>query len=132
MEKGHRAMNQRRRHVATNATAAIVLGLMALVLALGLLASPANAQVNDTTTTSTTTTTVATTTPTVGSITYPITRSSVGTTTTTEPTTTTTTAKHGGLAFTGADITVTVGAAAVALGAGGMLVLASRKRKAAR
>ena len=53
-------------------------------------------------------------------------------TTTVAPAPTTTVAKHGGLAFTGADITMTVGGAAIALGAGGVLLLVSRKRKADR
>lgn len=62
------------------------------------------------------------------------------TTTTAAPTTTTTAApttaaavaaapQKSGLAFTGADIATTMGAAAVALGLGGALVIVSRKRK---
>ena len=102
-------MGDNRRWFAGPATA-VLLGLVALIAALGLLATPARAQ------------------------TYAITQPGHSTTTTVAPTTTSTTTikkATGGLAFTGADITVTMGAAAVALGAGGLLVMASRKRKAA-
>jgi hypothetical protein len=100
-------MGYNRRRFA-GAAAAVLLGLVALVASLGLLATPARAQ------------------------TYAIVQAGHSTTTTTvAPTTTTLKKATGGLAFTGADITVTMGVAAVALGAGGVLVMASRRRKAA-
>lgn len=98
------------RHGATRTVGAVLLGILTLALAVGLFtATPARAQ------------------------TYPIISGGSATTTTTvEPTTTTVKKATGGLAFTGADITVTMGAAAACLGVGGALVLVSRKRKAAR
>ncbi len=109
----------------TRATVTIVLAVLSVVLTVGVLASPAHAQTSTSSTSS-----------------YVITGPGGGTTTTVAPTTstttvatapaaaTTTTVKSGGLAFTGADIGMTMGAAAVALGAGGLLVLAARRRKA--
>jgi hypothetical protein len=93
------------------AALALLFGILAIAVTVGLFtATPAKAQ------------------------TYPITQPATGgTTTTVAPTTTTKpVVKAGGLAFTGADITVTMGVAAAALGAGGVLVLVSRRRKAAQ
>ena len=138
MRKGQHAMREIRRGFARRA-AAILVGALAFGVSLTLLAGPARAQVDEnTTTTSTTSTTVASTTtttaPRTGVATYPIVGGASATTTTTVPATTTTTKapKKAALAFTGADVGLTVGAAAVALGLGGVLVLASRKRKAAQ
>ncbi len=105
-----RMKDNRRQRLSALAT--VLLGALAVLMTLGFMASPAKAQ-------------------TTGGTTYPVIQPSAATTTTTTvaPTTTTTVAHHG-LAFTGADITMTVGASAIALGAGGVLVLASRKRKA--
>lgn len=51
-----------------------------------------------------------------------------GTTTTAPPTTVKQASHH--LAFTGADVMITTGAGAAAIGLGGMAVLASRKKRA--
>jgi len=102
-------MRDNRRRLGT--VGAAILGLLFLAAALGFMHIPsARAQ---------------TTVPPTYAITSP---SSAVVTTTVAPTTTT--KAPSGLAFTGADIGITMGAAAVALGVGGLLVMASRKRKA--
>jgi hypothetical protein len=49
--------------------------------------------------------------------------------TTTTPSTSTTTTKKSGLAFTGADVLRPVGVSLGAMGAGGLLLLATRRRQ---
>lgn len=108
---------------ARASAAALLLGILGMALAVGLfLATPARAQ-------TTTSTTQATTQATSYPVTSPPSNAPQTNVATTVAPTTTTTLKQGGLAFTGADIGITVGAAAIALGAGGTLVLVSRKRK---
>jgi hypothetical protein len=100
--------------------------------------SPVFAQ--ETTTTTTLPATTTTTNGGTGALTYPITKVGGATTTTLPAPTTTTTLKPAiaftsappvshGLAFTGADVAITMGAGAAALGAGGLIVLASRRRR---
>lgn len=100
-------MANTRRRLGTSLAAVLLLAAALAITVGSMLASPARAQ------------------------TYPITPSSGSqpavSITTTPPTTA---AAKGALAFTGADIAATMAGAAVVIGAGGFLVLASRKRKA--
>src|SRR5579875_2047766 len=123
---------------------AVATGCFALGLGV-IAATPALAQSNGggsypiATTTTVAPTTTTTTTPRVGVVTVPAPTTTVPATTTTAPTTTTTLkpaiaftsappVSHG-LAFTGADVAITMGVGAAALGAGGLIVLASRRRR---
>lgn len=124
---------------------AVAAGCFALGLGV-IAATPALAQSNGggsypiATTTTVAPTTTTTTTPRVGVLTVPAPTTTVPATTTTRAPTTTTTLKPAiaftsappvshGLAFTGADVAITMGVGAAALGAGGLIVLASRRRR---